>query len=274
MFGDHRIGRTNWPLCAEGSHFAARRKGGSAKTRRLGGRGGKEAHENIRIRKTREIANQNFPKSRARRTTYSSHCVCFLIDECLELSDAPIINAIAMGVLLACRVPIFRASGQFVGPLKGVSKGLNQSCTVLQIPAKLVFSTFMSTHSALEEISNLTNRIESLKQQAVSEIASKIAEKKAEILALESDYEKITGKTVRGELKGQGTGTRVRLTKEQKKALPDLISKALGSGEMSLGQLIDTLGQGIPKSAIKAVLNTSKLFKMTGERSGAKYSLR
>jgi predicted RNase H-like nuclease (RuvC/YqgF family) len=130
----------------------------------------------------------------------------------------------------------------------------------------------MTTKTALQEISDLTARIEALKQQAVSEIAAKIAEKKTELRELESEYEQLTGKTVRGDKSQKEAGTRTRLTHEEKAALPGRLADALAGGELSLGQIVEAIGEGVPKSAIKKVLSDAKLFKMTGSRASARYS--
>lgn len=132
----------------------------------------------------------------------------------------------------------------------------------------------MST-SALEKIAAIEaeakNKIEALKQEAISEVVRKIAALKSELAALETEYSSLTGKTLKGE---KVAGTRRRLTREEKAGLVETVTSILSSSKdgVSLGEIVRQVGESA--SAVRDALKQVKNLKKTGVKAAMRYSVK
>ena len=92
--------------------------------------------------------------------------------------------------------------------------------------------------------------IQSLRQQAVNELAQKLAEAKIVVRDLELQYEEITGKTVRGEKTARTRSTKAKPTNE---AIAEAIKGI--SGKLTAKAIIEALN--INPKAFNAFLSSS-----------------
>ena len=76
--------------------------------------------------------------------------------------------------------------------------------------------------TALEQIEDLKKQIETLKAGAITELANKIAVKKQELQPLLDEYEKLTGKTVKGKrVRTSAAATTIPTLEELKKLIKE-----------------------------------------------------
>lgn len=125
--------------------------------------------------------------------------------------------------------------------------------------------------SALERIAAIQEKaakeIETLKSEAISDIAKKLSEAKAVVADLENQYYDLTGKNLKG-----GKTKRVRLTPEQKEELIASVEQIIKSAKkpISMSDIIKLAGASV--SAVRDAVGKAKGIKKTGEKASTLYS--
>ena len=124
--------------------------------------------------------------------------------------------------------------------------------------------------SALDKIKAIEEKaaqeIAALKAEAVSEVVKKLSDAKAAVVALEKEYEELTGKTVTG-----AKAARVRLSPDQIAALVvkvESIIKAAKDG-ISMGDVVEKACASA--SAVRKAVKSIKGIKTTGTKATTLY---
>lgn len=132
--------------------------------------------------------------------------------------------------------------------------------------------------TALEKIKAIEDKakeeIAKLRSEAVSDLARQLAEAKARVRELETQYEAITGKTVRGDTVEVAPTTRRRMSGEEKAALVAQLREVL-KGSRNGTKMGDLLSQtGAPVNAVRQALTQIKDLKTTGSKASTLYFLK
>ncbi len=129
----------------------------------------------------------------------------------------------------------------------------------------VIKQTTLDQIAAIEK--EAAEKIDALRQSAVSELAKRLAEAKAVVKSLEAEYESITGKTIHGNKAG---GTRRRLNKDEQAALEmnlRAILKSKSNG-LKMSDLSKATGESV--SAVKRALSRIP-YKTTGSKATTLY---
>lgn len=130
-----------------------------------------------------------------------------------------------------------------------------------------MLQTALDKIKAIEE--EAQKKIAALKQEAVTELVKKIAEAKAVLSSLEAEYSSLTGKDLKGE---KATGTRRRLSAEEKAALAERVKEAIKNHKdgVKLGKVVEELGES-PNAVREAIKSLGKVVTTTGNKASTLY---
>lgn len=129
--------------------------------------------------------------------------------------------------------------------------------------------------TALEKIAAIEadakNKIEALKQEAVTELVKRIAAAKSELAQLESEYAALTGKTLTGE---KATFSRKRLSTSEKVALVETVTGIIKASKepLSFGDIASRTGESA--SAVRDAIKQVPGLKVTGVKASTRYALK
>ncbi len=129
--------------------------------------------------------------------------------------------------------------------------------------------------TALEKIAAIEadakNKIEALKQEAVTELVKRIAAAKSELAQLESEYAALTGKTLTGE---KATFSRKRLSTSEKAALVETVTGIIKASKepLSFGDIASRTGESA--SAVRDAIKQVPGLKVTGVKASTRYALK
>ena len=126
--------------------------------------------------------------------------------------------------------------------------------------------------NALEKLAELERKhkeaVASIKGEAITELAKKRASLKAELDALDAEYEALTGKKVTGAKAG---GSRKRHTAEEKSALVLTVAEIIKKAHegVSMSEIVNQTGASA--SAVRGAVKAVKGIKMMGDKRSALY---